>query len=158
MELEQWKDIPGYEGLYKVSDLGRVIGLKRGKIMNGSKRRGYISISLRGTGFKTYHIHQLVAMAFLNHMPRDKKLVVDHINNDGFDNRLCNLQIITNRLNVSKDRKGSSQYTGVSWHKPTSKWIANIVVNKRLIYLGSFEDEHTAGKAYQDALKKYNLK
>ena len=155
--MEEWRDIPGYEGLYKVSDLGRVLGLKRGRVMNGSKRRRYVSISLRGIGFRTYEVHQLVAMAFLNHKPLENKLVVDHINNDGFDNRLCNLQVITNRLNSSKDRNGKSKYTGVSWHKPTSKWRSNIQINGKQVYIGQFDDEDLAGKAYQDALKKYNL-
>jgi hypothetical protein len=155
--MEEWRDIPGYEGLYKVSDLGRVLGLKRGRVMNGSKRRRYVSISLRGIGFRTYEVHQLVAMAFLNHSPCGYKTVVDHINNNGLDNRLCNLQVVTQRLNASKDRKGKSIYTGVSWHKSTSKWIANIRIDKKQIYLGSFDDELLASKSYQDALKKYNL-
>ena len=46
------------------------------------------------------------------------KLVVDHINNDPLDNRLENLQLISHRYNLSKDKKGgSSKFTGVSWDK-----------------------------------------
>ena len=47
-------------------------------------------------------------MAFLNHKPNGNKLVVDHINNVKTDNRLSNLQIITQRKNTSKDRTGGS--------------------------------------------------
>ena len=88
---------------------------------------------------------------FLNHKP-NKEFVVDHINNIKLDNRLENLQLITQRENSSKDRKGTSVYRGVSWAKQNKKWIAQITINKKKINLGYFTIELNASKAYNLAL------
>lgn len=60
MENEIWKDIPGYDGLYKVSNLGRVKSLR--SELKASLRKGYLYISLRN---KKFNIHRLVAIAFI---------------------------------------------------------------------------------------------
>lgn len=111
--MEVWKSIPNYEGLYEVSSLGKVKSLPR-KICNhkgchiskekilrpGINSRDYLSIVLfKNNSKKSLNVHQLVAMAFLNHTPCGHNLVVDHINKNKIDNRLENLQLITNRKN-----------------------------------------------------------
>jgi hypothetical protein len=173
MEKEVWKPIPNYEGLYEVSSLGRVKSLSRKWISgNGGKRnhgeiimkpfvtgkfRNYHTLELSKDGVKkTFKVHHLVAMAFLNHIPDGTtKLVTDHINNDQSDNRLENLQIITNRQNVSKDIKNAtSKYTGVSWDKHRGKWRAEIAYNKIKYRLGRFKTELEAHEAYQNKLKE----
>jgi hypothetical protein len=107
---------------------------------------------------KTIKIHILVAMAFLGHKPDGtQKIVVDHIDNNPLNNNLTNLQLISQRENVSKDRKnGSSQYTGVSWGKNTNKWRSIIYINNKVKHLGLFTLEEDAAKAYQNALKMLN--
>ena len=103
---------------------------------------------------KTKRVHKLVAIAFLSHKPSGRTMVVDHKNNDKTNNNVSNLQIITQRENLSKDKKGgSSQYTGVSWSKPAEKWVAHININYKLKYLGVFESELDASTAYQTELK-----
>jgi len=99
-------------------------------------------------------IHQLVAIAFLNHIPCGHELVVDHIDNDPTNNNIENLQIVTNRQNCSKDRKGKSIYTGVHWNK--KYWVASITINKKRFHLGSFDCEIKASKVYKKALSDYN--
>lgn len=157
--MEIFKDIPGYEGSYQVSNLGRVKSLKlnREKILkpniNGG---GYLYVILCNKGkFKTIRVHQLVAMAFLNHTPDGThKIVVDHRNNDKQDNRLSNLQLISARKNSSKDKKGgTSKYTGVCWHKRDNKWLSSIEINGKNKHLGCFSSEEEASMYYQDALK-----
>ena len=171
MEKEIWKDIPGYEGYYQVSSLGRVKSLERvvghtrhgeytlkGKIRKLSlNTQGYLIVRLSNGGIvKTIKVHKLVAMAFLNHEPCGYKEVVDHIDNNTQNNRLDNLQLITNRENTSKDRSGySSSYIGVSWYKPYKKWRASIHVDNKKKHLGYFTDEYDAHLAYQNELKKY---
>jgi hypothetical protein len=169
MQEEIWKDIPGYEGLYQVSNLGRVYSLPKewfsgkntiskhkGKILKKNVTQfGYEEVSInKNFKRKTIRVHQLVAMAFLNHTRNGHKLVVDHINTNKLDNRLENLQIISSRLNLSKDKKGSSKYTGVSWNKNYNKWVAQIYFNKKTIILGYFTDEYEAHLAYKNKLKE----
>lgn len=164
---EIFKDIPSYEGMYQVSNLGNVKSLSRkmnkGKIIFISKEkllklskdgRGYIQVNLsKEKNILNKKVHQLVAMAFLNHKPdKTYKLVVDHINNIKTDNRLENLQLITNRENCSKDRKGSSKYTGVSLDKTRDKWFVSIALNGKTIHLGRFKTELEAHKAYKNKL------
>tara|TARA_R110000772_G_scaffold21774_1_gene59540 strand:- start:33 stop:512 length:480 start_codon:yes stop_codon:yes gene_type:complete len=154
---EIWKDIKGYEGVYKISTLGRVKSLKRGKeiiLKESSSTGGYKVIGLYNNGIKhTNKIHKLVAIAFLGHAPCGLKLVVDHIDNNKLNNNLSNLQIITTRANLSKDRDGTSKYTGVYWHSRSGKWVSQITLNKKRVHLGYFDCEHEAGKSYQDKLK-----
>lgn len=153
MKKEIWKDVVDYEGLYEVSDLGRVKSLKcnRKKILKPSiNARGYLQVNLG----KTINIHKLVAMAFLNHIPCGMTLVVDHINNNKLDNRVDNLQIISQKENTLKSfRKKSSKYIGVCWDKKNYKWKSHITVNGKLKYLGRFINEFDASQAYQTALK-----
>lgn len=173
MREEIWRDIPNYKGIYQVSNLGRVKslfryiesrkGVWRGiheKILkpmaNGQKRKYYrVTLSKNGKlNIKT--IHQLVALVFLNHTP-NRQRHIDHINNNPLDNRLENLQIITQRENNTKDRRGgTSKYTGV-WKASTGKkWGASISINSKAIRLGYFNNEIDASNAYKKRLKEYN--
>lgn len=160
--IEFWKAIPGYEGIYEVSDLGRVKSLgnnesRKEKILKFSNnRKGYCKLNLfKHANSKTYQAHQLVAMAFLNHIPSKSKNVVDHINNIKTDNRLENLQIITQRENTSKDKKNkTSKYTGVYWCKNKNKWRSTIYISNKQIHLGYFKDEYKAHLAYEKALNE----
>ena len=155
---EEFRDIPGFEG-YQVSNLGRVKSFKRGKEMilnNTINAHGYYKVGLYKNGKNiTKKVHQLVAITFLGHIQNDTtEIVVDHINNNPLDNRLENLQLISQRENVSKDRKnGASKYTGVFWDKQKNKWISKICINEKIIYLGCFNTEEEASKYYQNALK-----
>jgi hypothetical protein len=165
MKNEVWKDIDGYNGDYQVSDMGRVKSLKRGGeiIMKASvKSIGYYRIYLLTRGQrKEYMIHQLVAMAFLNHTPCGHKIVVDHINHDRLDNRAINLQLVSNRENSTKDRfRGSysSKHIGVSWSKLHKKWRSDINIDGKQRFLGCFTYESEAANAYQNALKDLKLK
>jgi len=154
---EIWKSIEGHES-YEVSNLGRVKSLKCNKeriLKRGVDSSGYLHVNLyKDNKMKTKKIHQLVAIAFLNHKPDGMKLVVDHIDNNPLNNELGNLQIITHRENLSKDRKGSSEYTGVHWNKSAKKWQSNIRINGKPKHLGYFTDESKASEAYQKALKE----
>ena len=109
---------------------------------------------------ETFSVHRLVAICFLNHAGfSDAKLVVDHINNIKTDNRVENLQIITNRENTSKNKtSGTSKYIGVSWYSRDSKWQASIRINNKLQSLGRYNCELEASEAYNKALIKLTNK
>jgi hypothetical protein len=105
---------------------------------------------------KTQLVHQLVAIAFLNHTPNGHKLVVDHIDNNHLNNKLTNLQIITQRENLAKVKRGSSKYTGVCFCNTHNVWKAHIWIGGKNKYLGSFKYEEDAYNKYQKELD--NLK
>jgi len=166
---EIWKDVIGYEDRYSISNLGNLKAKsyvkERGKYSSKTKekilskhigRHGYMIFKLcKNKKTKTYKIHQLVAMAFLNHTPCGFKLVIDHINDNKLDNRLENLQVVTNRFNSHKTQGNySSNYKGVNWHKASKKWTSQIIINKKKIYLGLFKCELAAHITYINKLKE----
>jgi len=161
-------DIPSYDGLYKINKNGDVKSLERVSIQNHKLNERILKPSVSGNGYltvvlhkkktrKTFQVHQLVAIAFLGHKPSGYNVVVDHVNNNPLDNRLENLQLTTARHNSSKNRTGTSIFTGVSWHKRDEIWNASIVINGKKKYLGSFNNELDASKAYQNKLKQIKL-
>ena len=164
--IEVWKDIPEYVGLYQVSNLGNVRSLnylKQGivkelkKNKNSGSGRKSVSLCKNGKAFTNQSVYVLVAKAFLNHKSCGHKLVVDHIDNNALNDNLYNLQVITQRKNISKSKKNStSKYTGVYRCKKTNKWKAQIYKNKKVKYLGLFTEEKKAAETYKNELKKIN--
>lgn len=160
---EEFKSLSGYEGIYEVSNIGRVKSLKRkgrlqDKILHPSLSRGYkiVALTNRNKKLKFFGVHQLVAMAFLNHIPSGHDLVCDHINLNRSDNRVENIRIVSNRQNTShKKKSSSSEYTGVSWYKQTGKWMCHIMMNKKVKHLGYFTNEIDAHNKYQEVLSNF---
>lgn len=79
---------------------------------------------------------------------------VDHIDNDGLNNRRNNLRLATKQQNAcnAKIRKDNvTGYKGVSFNKSRNKFQAKIVVNGKHIYLGLFDDKIYAAKIYNEA-------
>jgi hypothetical protein len=153
---EEWKKINGYED-YEISNLGRVISYKRypeGKLLNlRIDIFGYRSAFLFKNGkSKTFKVHILVWEHFGVGDRDGYKIVVDHKDNDKLNNRIDNLQLLTNRENRTKEtsrHKKSSKYVGVFRTKNKSNpWMAKIDTN----YLGVFKTEEEASEAYQNAL------
>ena len=104
---EIWKDIKGYEGLYQVSNLGRVVSFygKNGKLTHTPKllsgkldKDGYTEVRLCKNGNVSYkRVHRLVAEHFLH---GDKSLQVNHKNGDKSNNRADNLEWVTPKENI----------------------------------------------------------
>lgn len=160
---EIWKDITGFEGLYQISNLGRVKSLSKSLILKPNVNDGgYYKFNLFKNGIShSFTVHQTVAVEFLNHKRSGFSKVVNHINGDKKDNRACNLELVTNRDNSSncfKSNKNTktSKYIGVSWHKGAKKWTSKILYKNKAIHLGSFDSEQLAHEQYQIALQNIN--
>ena len=104
---ETWRTIKGYEGLYEISDWGRVRSLnykKKGitQLLKAHARLGnYVKVALRKDDVVRYHrVHRLVAIAFLP-QPLEGQTQVEHINCDTRDNRLENLRWTSPRGNMA---------------------------------------------------------
>lgn len=104
-----WKDVPGYEGLYQVSNLGRIKSFQHEKsiiLKQVLNNRGYLICSLsKKNKIMTTGVHKIVALAFLR-KPKDKEQV-NHKNMDKCDNRLINLEYVTqseNRAHAEANR------------------------------------------------------
>lgn len=86
------------------------------------------------------------------------KLLVDHINGNGLDNRLENLRLVTpsqNTMNSKKTQKlKTSKYKGVSFCKREKKWRLQVVKNNKVVARGYFNTEIEAAKAYNKAAQE----
>ena len=122
-EDEVWVDIPGYEGLYLVSNLGRVwsfervvVGksrlgnsiprLRKARYMNCNfSTSGYLQVGLTDSfgNFRKWFVHRVVATAFLSN--EDNYPVVMHKNDDREDNRVVNLKWATQKENTDDMRE-----------------------------------------------------
>lgn len=123
--VEEWKDVVGYEGFYKVSNLGRIKGVLRmvsnNKIINPIilKQRfnvnNYLVVTLRKNG-SCYipYVHRLVVIAFLHNL--ENKPEVNHISGVKLDNRVVNLEWATKSENI----KHSFTHLG---KKPIKYWL-----------------------------------
>ena len=159
---ELWKHVPGYDYKYMVSSLGRVKSCQSGIWLMMTpvvSNRCYYQIGLTVSGKRTIHrLHQVVAMAFLNHIPNGKRSIcVDHIDNDPLNNRLDNLQIITHRENTSKDRKhGKDGLTGAARSSnKLNPWRSEIMLDGKSIHLGYHKTKEQAAHAYSNRLREY---
>lgn len=144
---EIWRDIPTYEGLYQVSNFGRVKSLgrfgynlflgrywRRERILRPHKHsNGYIDVELCKDGIKTkFLVHRLVARAFIPN-PENKPLV-DHIDTDRTNNRAENLrwvdrfQILHKPLTMAKYRAAMALQRGGKNHKARS--VINLDTNQ----------------------------
>lgn len=106
---EEWKDIKGFEGIYQISNYGRIKSLIRNKIRKLTiNRDGYIVISLRK---KFFQIHRLVLSTFY---PINLFMECNHIDGNKLNNKLDNLEWVTRSKNQLHAFKKGLQYRKLS--------------------------------------------
>lgn len=153
---EIWKDIPGYEGYYQVSNYSRIKSLARvvsrgnnklnlkEKILNPSKNTsGYFQITLsKNKVEKSYQIHRLCLAVFCGiSLYRNE---VNHIDGDISNNYIDNLEWVNrieNNCHHAKKTSRTSKFIGVYFHKASKKWMSRIKINNKTKYLGIFDNE-----------------
>lgn len=115
------------------------------------KKKGYIAIKVNG---KTYKAHRLAWLYVYGVFPKEQ---TDHLNGIKSDNSIKNLREATaseNMLNRKHFKNSASPFKGISFHKGQGKWTAKIQVNKKRLWLGSFNTINSAVKAYKEAAIK----
>lgn len=115
--------------------------------IHNAKRRPYAAARLLGSGYpgKRIFMHRLI-------MKPPPGMVVHHINNDGLDNRRCNLEVTTTRQNL---RYHHDTFGGAYFDKSCGKWRSALRDNDgKLVSLGLFEQEAEA----LEAAKEFRLK
>jgi len=149
--MEHWKDIPGYKGLYQISNLGRIkslnISIRR---YNGIQQRDsqilkplplrnkYLRIVLVNNGQKKqYLIHRLVAMAFIPNP--DNKPCIDHKDGNRANNNVDNLCWVTHKENsnnpltlkrLSESQKGKARKHKNGHSKPVYMIKDNVIIKQ----------------------------
>jgi hypothetical protein len=131
-EQEVWQNIPGYEGLYRVSTMGRVWSFRKSRMLKPSPhRRGYVQVTLSGKdgSQETIEIHKIVMRTFdIN--PGNAE--INHINGDKTDARLSNLEYVTHIENVHHARDVLGVFIGE--RNPKAKFTDDQIREIRTLY------------------------
>jgi hypothetical protein len=166
---EIWKDVPGFERRYQVSNKGRIKSLERidrlgrvvpKKILRPTLKYPYLVIGLykplndRKKRYPWY-VHRLIVYTFTGILPTS----IDHLNGIKTDNRLLNLEDVTQRENVHRYRRGARDLPiGVCVIKGPrrKKYQAYINFNGKQHILGNFLTSEEAHVTYLNKLRDIN--
>lgn len=173
--MEEWRDIKGYEGLYQISNEGRVKSLSRiikykdgrdrptkEKILKQTKdNNGYYYINLsKDSKIKPYRVHVLLYSTFVSEIP--KGYVIDHINRNKSDNRLENLRMVSYNIN-SLNREFKYKPDIYKYKNKKGKKIYYVLrfsfdgKRKTIGYYDTYEDaEKVYGELFKIREEKYN--
>jgi hypothetical protein len=119
----------------------------------GNLSQGYIRIGVDGV---SYRAHRLVWLYMYGYWPTKS---IDHINRIKDDNRFVNLREASrsqNAQNVGLKKTNTSGYKGISWETRRKKWVVQLRLNIKPIFLGYYDDIDEAIARYKEAQKIYH--
>lgn len=152
--MEEWKEINGHEGDYKISNTGKVYSYKSNKILKLIKcSSGYYRVTLckKGT-YSTCHIHRLVAEMFIGKRTSNSRshCQVNHIDGDKLNNNIENLEYCTARENrVHANQLGLTSKKPDGAFNPSKLTVEQVKdIKKRL----------AANELQKDIAKIYNVR
>ena len=138
--MEHWKDIIGYEGLYQVSDLGRVKSLnylhtgKERVLRAGKDKDGYLLVTLCNSGKKNYYsVHRLVAEAFIPNP--DNLPQVNHRDENPLNNAVSNLEWCSVGYNINFGTRNERVAKALTNHPMKSKPVYQYTKDGSLVHL-----------------------
>lgn len=160
---EFWKDIEGYEGLYQISNMGRIKSLPKICGVRSSKEKiirtfrnhsGYELATLCKDGNqKHFQVHRLVATTFIPN--NDSKPQVDHINRIRNDNRVLNLRWVTNKEN-SRNSSTNNLVTYKGKTKSIVEWSEEYKINPITLQARIFRYGWPVERALTEIVSKSN--
>lgn len=128
---------------------------RQGDAVGSLEARGYLRMKVCG---RQIYVHRLVWALFYGEWPAN---LIDHINGNKSDNRICNLRDVdfqTNVQNITAPTvRNRSGFRGVHWDKYNKKWRASVKFNGRSIFAGLFDDVKEASDAYWQCKRKTHL-
>lgn len=154
--------------IYKINSRRARVGDMGG----GLDAKGYYKVKINGKMYKSHHI--VCMLANINGWKELREqclavdgnhggLVVNHIDENPANNNSSNLEIIQNSRNLMLSRLSrglipTSIHQGVSLCNSSGKWVSRISINGKIKWLGSFNLELDAAKAYITALEEKEIK
>ncbi len=157
--MEIWKDIPGYKGLYQVSNLGSVKRLNKNneKILKNRIRDGYFAVSLSKNGIrKDGKISRMVAIAFVDN-PFNYN-IVNHIDGNKQNNNYENLEWVSNRENIHHYHLSKNATTKHSCiYDKKYGFVVQVSFEGKRHYLGYYKNLNNAIEARNCFLKSNNI-
>ena len=149
---EIWKDIKGFEGMYQVSNLGRVRSVDRFDSIGRLQKGNIKAIRDNGKGYKVVqmykdnkpkicYIHRLVATAFIDNP--DNKPEVHHIDSDRSNNKLENLQWVTSKENNNFPEHIESMKKNPNWLKNSKSAMAK--AREKAMVINSYRTKFIRG-------------
>ncbi len=159
MKTEIWKDVIGYEGLYQVSNLGKVksIYYRNAKILKAMPSTNkYLMVNLYKNKKPSFQlIHRLMYESFYG-IKSCSKYVIDHIDNNKLNNNLDNLQYITNRHNSYKDKTSKSGHYNI--YLNSNSYLVRMRINNIKKSIGTFKTIDEAIICRDNFLKSETIK
>jgi hypothetical protein len=166
-----WKDVPGYEGNYIISNMGVIKSLRHRhgnrktprvvsqSLVGGGKRdQLYLGVNLyKESVLKRLLVHRVIALVFIPN-PLGKPHV-NHINLNRLDNSIANLEWVSHRENICHQRQAIIRKPIGIWYsknRPGKKWVSKVSVNNKTVTIGYFATMEDAAKAYTNFLGQRN--
>ncbi|EOZ0650999.1 HNH endonuclease [Cronobacter malonaticus] len=131
---------------WRESGFNRQMDVPCGYVSGG----GYLSVKING---RLCSVHRLIWKMHMDSEPQH----LDHVNGNRLDNRIENLRPAIrneNNRNISVTRANTSGYIGVRFDARYKRWVAQIKIERKAIFIGSYETKVEAVHAYNDAAIK----
>lgn len=154
---EVWKDVVGYEGLYKVSEYGEVLNTKRNKLQKSYLHgRGYDRIGLTSQGFQRNHyVHRLVGDAFLEPPKNVNQNQINHIDGNKNNNHFSNLEWVTPSENMNHAVRIGLLKTPISIKEKDKEVMAYLYIHTKLTQSEIADAFDVSDATVSVAVKKY---
>ncbi len=146
--IKIWKDLVGYEGLYKISSFGEIFSCKKNRIIIKSKTQGYYHFGARKNGKnRTLRVHVMVMKTFIGERPNGK--CINHIDGIKTNNCLSNLEYCT----LSENTKHAHSLGLAN----INKYGLNIACKLNLKEISEIKKMIKMGISQKEIAKKFNV-